>query len=77
MRSKTLNALRNEKIYAMYCELWQSGLREELIWPQIKERYHLEVATIYRIVLKQTKTSKSKDLQLDHEPQMPTTNADN
>lgn len=77
MRSKTLNALRNERIYAMYCELWQDGLREEKIWPQIKEKYHLEETTIYRIVLKQTKTSKSNDLKLDHEPKMPGTNADN
>lgn len=63
MRSKSLTENRNNLIYEMYCKLWQDGLREELIWPKLKEKFHLEEATIYRIVLKFTKGG----IQVDQE----------
>lgn len=64
MRSKTLNELRNQLIYDMYTELWKSGLREEVIWTQIKEKFHLEESSIYRIVLAYIKKSNSYKPQI-------------
>lgn len=42
-------------IYDDYAALWQTGMREELIWPVLDKKYHLAESTIYRIVLKITK----------------------
>lgn len=46
---------RDQLIYDDYCNLWATGLREELIWPILDAKYHLCESTIYRIVLKITK----------------------
>lgn len=75
MKSKQLTEHRNQLIYQMYCQLWQKGLREELIWKEIKDQFHLAEATIYRIVLKITKRSNVNEL--DHVPQSPIDNASN
>jgi len=42
-------------IYERYSALWGAGQREELIWPVLKDEFHLEKETIYRIVLKMIK----------------------
>lgn len=55
MKSSTLTDHRNREIYKMYSELWKSGLREELIWPQLKEKFFIAESTLYRIVLKHIK----------------------
>ena len=55
MRNNSLINRRNKMIYAKYAELWGSGLREELIWPELVLAFHLERDTLYRIVLKQSR----------------------
>ena len=65
MRNKDLLKRRNKLIYEKYCELWQSGQREELIWPQISVEFHLEESTIYRIVLALVKESQKVQKQMN------------
>lgn len=56
MTKNLRKARRDQMIYDDYAALWATGLREELIWPHLDAKYHLSEATIYRIVLKITKT---------------------
>lgn len=46
---------RNRLIYEDYATLWATCIREEFIWPHLSLKWHLEEATLYRIVLKHKK----------------------
>jgi hypothetical protein len=58
-----MNAKRNEAIMADFAVLWGSGLREELIYPKLSEKYFLCHSTIYRIVLAHSKEQKKGEQQ--------------
>ena len=51
MRSVEIINNRNQIIYNEYAELWGQGLREELIWPKLSEKFFIAEKTVYRIVL--------------------------
>jgi Mor family transcriptional regulator len=60
---KQLNEKRNEAIMEDFASLWGSGLREELIYPQLSEKYYLSLSTLYRIVLAHSKKQKKGEQQ--------------
>ncbi|WP_295714158.1 hypothetical protein [Mucilaginibacter sp.] len=49
---------RDQLIYNDYAKLWGEGLREELIWPKLEEKYYLAPSTLYRVVLNMSKQAK-------------------
>ena len=59
MRNYPLIEKRNELLFADYAKLWGDGKREELIFEELSEKYFLEVKTIYRIVLRESKTKNN------------------
>jgi len=47
-----------------YAELWGTGKREELIWPELELEFHLAKTTLYRIVLKQSRAVEAVSPEL-------------
>ena len=65
MRNKVTYNRRNKLIYLAYCERWGQGLRDEVIWPELKELFHLEVTTIEKIVRKVRKQSQEVQPEIE------------
>jgi Mor family transcriptional regulator len=62
MVDKTLQNKRNQAIFNEYAEMWgKQGMREDLIFEKLSEKYFLCRDTVYRIILKQSKTAKQSD----------------
>ncbi|MDF2433421.1 MAG: hypothetical protein JWP44_3052 [Mucilaginibacter sp.] len=59
MRNQPLIQERDKQIFEEYAKLWATGKREELIFEELSARYFLERNTVYRIVLKYSKTEKA------------------
>lgn len=53
---------RNQALFNDYAEMWgKQGMREDLIFEKLSEKYFLCRDTVYRLILKQSKTAKQSD----------------
>ncbi|HEK20688.1 hypothetical protein [Mucilaginibacter sp.] len=60
--NQTLLNKRNQALFNEYAEMWgKQGMREDLIFEKLSEKYFLCRDTVYRIILKQSKTSKNHE----------------
>jgi hypothetical protein len=56
---------RNKLIYEYYCSRWGDGVRDELIYCELSERYHLQTKTLEDIVRMVRKESMGAQTEIN------------
>ena len=66
-RNKITMGKRNKLIYLAYCERWGAGMRDNVIFPELHDIFHLEPSTLEKIVRKMRKQSQEAAPEIDFE----------
>ena len=61
MRDPIIYKKRNQQIYEAYCANWALGLRDEFIYAELAETYHLRPKRIEAIVRMMRKESQDEN----------------
>jgi hypothetical protein len=65
MRDKLIHERRNKMIYQYYCTRWGDGYRDEVIFADLSNQFHLKVKTLEDIVRAMRKKSQLVEDELN------------
>jgi hypothetical protein len=65
MRNKLIHDRRNKMIYQYYCTRWGDGFREEVIFKELGDQYHISEKTAKDVVRLMRKKSQEVSIELE------------